>query len=98
MPTSPKQQRTEWLWPKQLCRIRHRTRRGKNAMRSTAPTELTPPPAVISGLSSAVVRERLARFGPNDPTPVRRGALALEVLALFLNPLVVILLVASLVS
>jgi Mg2+-importing ATPase len=67
-------------------------------MRSTAPTELTPPPAVISGLSSAVVRERLARFGPNDPTPVRRGALALEVLALFLNPLVVILLVASLVS
>jgi len=67
-------------------------------MRSTAPTELTPPPVVISGLSSAVARERLARFGPNDPTPVRRGAVALELLALFLNPLVVILLVASLVS
>jgi Mg2+-importing ATPase len=52
----------------------------------------------MSGLSSAVAQERLARLGPNDPTPVRRGAVALELLALFLNPLVVILLVASLVS
>jgi Mg2+-importing ATPase len=77
------------------------TRHAKNAMDmlNTAPTELTlPTMAVIPGLSSTEARERLARFGPNDPTAVRRGALALEVLALFLNPLVVILLVASLVS
>jgi hypothetical protein len=35
---------------------------------------------------------------PSDPTPVRRSALALEILILFANPLVVILLFASLVS
>jgi len=62
-------------------------------------TELAPPTAAIPArLSSAEARERLARFGPNDPTAVRRGALALELLTLFLNPLVVILLVASMVS
>ena len=62
-------------------------------------TELAPPTAAIpAGLSSAEARERLARFGPNDPTAVRRGSLALELLTLFLNPLVVILLVASMVS
>ena len=62
-------------------------------------TELAPPTAAIPArLSSAEARERLARFGPNGPTAVRRGALALELLTLFLNPLVVILLVASMVS
>jgi len=50
------------------------------------------------GLTSQQAAERLARFGPNDPAPVRRGALALEILLLFLNPLVVILLVAALIS
>ncbi|MDE3111249.1 MAG: HAD-IC family P-type ATPase, partial [Acidobacteriota bacterium] len=50
------------------------------------------------GLTSDEAAERLARFGPNDPTPVRRGALAIEILLLFLNPLVVILLVAALIS
>ena len=68
-------------------------------MLNAAPPELAPPtPALPAGLSSAEARKRLARFGPNDPTPVRRGALALELLTLFLNPLVIILLVASLVS
>ena len=50
------------------------------------------------GLTSEQAAERLAQFGPNDPTPVRRGALAIEILLLFLNPLVVILLVAALIS
>jgi len=50
------------------------------------------------GLTSDQAAEQLDRFGPNDPTPVRRGALALEILLLFLNPLVVILLVAALIS
>lgn len=54
--------------------------------------------ALWPGLTSDEAAERLARFGPNDPTPVRRGALALEILQLFLNPLVVILLVAALIS
>lgn len=50
------------------------------------------------GLTSSAAAERLARFGPNDPAPVRRGALIVEILLLFLNPLVVILLVAALIS
>jgi P-type Mg2+ transporter len=55
-------------------------------------------PPAWPGLTSQQAAERLAQFGPNDPTPVRRGALAIEVLLLFLNPLVVILLVAALIS
>jgi P-type Mg2+ transporter len=54
--------------------------------------------AVPVGLSSAEVAERLAQFGSNDPTPVKRGAAIGELITLLLNPLVVILLVASLVS
>lgn len=48
-----------------------------------------------AGLSSREAQELLTRYGPNDPTPVHRGALAMELLVLFLNPLVIILLVAS---
>jgi Mg2+-importing ATPase len=55
-------------------------------------------PAAWPGLTSDQAAERLAQFGPNDPTPVRRCALAIEILLLFLNPLVVILLVAALIS
>ncbi len=55
-------------------------------------------PVPWPGLNSEQAAERLARFGPNDPAPVRRGALAVEILLLFLNPLVVILLVAALIS
>ncbi|HVB87232.1 MAG TPA: magnesium-translocating P-type ATPase [Candidatus Dormibacteraeota bacterium] len=50
------------------------------------------------GLNSEQAAERLTQFGPNDPNPARRGALAIEILLLFLNPLVVILLVAALIS
>jgi len=59
-----------------------------------------PAPSVAfpSGLTSAEAAERLAQYGPNDPTPVKHGAAVLELLALFLNPLVIILLVASLIS
>jgi P-type Mg2+ transporter len=53
---------------------------------------------VAAGLSSAEAEKRLAQYGPNEPTPARRGALALELLVLFLNPLVIILLLASTVS
>jgi P-type Mg2+ transporter len=51
----------------------------------------TPP----AGLTSREAQSLLSEFGPNDPTPVRRGAIAGELLVLFLNPLVIILLVAS---
>jgi Mg2+-importing ATPase len=50
------------------------------------------------GLTSREANERLDKFGPNDPAPVRRGALIQELLSLFLNPLVVLLLIAGVVS
>jgi P-type Mg2+ transporter len=52
----------------------------------------------LVGLSSQDAAKQLAKYGLNDPTPMRRGAFAVELLFLFLNPLVIILLVASVVS
>ncbi len=51
-----------------------------------------------AGLSTAEARHRLAKFGPNEPAPPRRGAAFGEFLTFLANPLVVILLVASVVS
>ena len=53
---------------------------------------------VLRGLSSQEAAERLSKYGPNDPAPVKRGAAVIELLLLFVNPLVVILLIASVVS
>ena len=50
------------------------------------------------GLTSQEAAARLTEYGPNDPTSTRRGAFAFELLHLFLNPLVIILLVASAIS
>jgi Mg2+-importing ATPase len=50
------------------------------------------------GLSSQEAAERLSKYGPNDPAPVKRGAAVIELLLLFVNPLIVILLIASVVS
>jgi P-type Mg2+ transporter len=55
-------------------------------------------PAPLRGLTAAEASERLRRFGPNDPAPHRRGAFFRELLLLFVNPLVVILLIASILS
>ncbi|MGB0037077.1 MAG: magnesium-translocating P-type ATPase [Candidatus Acidiferrales bacterium] len=54
--------------------------------------------ATARGLSSQEAAALLSQFGPNEPTPVRHGTAILELLILFLNPLVIILLVAGLVS
>src|SRR6516164_6383279 len=54
--------------------------------------------APLRGLTAAEASERLREFGPNDPAPRRRGALFQELLLLFVNPLVVILLIASILS
>lgn len=51
-----------------------------------------------AGLTSEQAAERLAQFGPNEPSPERRSSRVLQLLTLFLNPLVVILLIASIVS
>jgi Mg2+-importing ATPase len=54
--------------------------------------------AAPPGLTNEEAARRLRDFGPNDPTPRRHGELAFELLVLFVNPLVVILLVASVLS
>jgi P-type Mg2+ transporter len=56
------------------------------------------PPGVARGLSSQEASARLSQYGPNEPAPVKHGAALFELLVLFLNPLVIILLIASLVS
>src|SRR5712691_6188755 len=60
------------------------------------PSEI--PPASPAGLSTQEAAQRLAQFGPNEPVQSRRAAAISELLALFLNPLVIILLVSSVVS
>lgn len=50
------------------------------------------------GLTSAEAATRLSEYGLNDPVTVRHGATLIEFLLLFLNPLVIILLVASVIS
>jgi len=57
-----------------------------------------PQPSGWRSLTSQEAVDRLSQYGPNDPTPVKRDAAVVELLLLFLNPLVIILLVASLVS
>ena len=53
---------------------------------------------MLRGLTEAEARRRLREFGPNDPAPRRRGAVLVELALLFVNPLVVILLIACVLS
>lgn len=50
------------------------------------------------GLSSQEAKLRLARFGPNEPASAQHTSAIRQFLRLFLNPLVIILLLASIVS
>jgi Mg2+-importing ATPase len=50
------------------------------------------------GLSGVEARRRLNEIGPNEPSSTRRSAGTVQFLRLFLNPLVAILLIASLIS
>jgi len=54
--------------------------------------------ATIAGLTSEEAAKRLQQCGLNDPAPQRRGSVVRDVLRLFLNPLVLILLIAASVS
>jgi P-type Mg2+ transporter len=54
--------------------------------------------AGITGLTSQEAEARLQQFGPNDPAPPRRRSVILDLLRLFLNPLVMILLIAAALS
>jgi P-type Mg2+ transporter len=51
-----------------------------------------------SGLTSEEARRRLAQVGPNEPAPPRGSAGLVRIFLFFVNPLVIILLIASLVS
>jgi Mg2+-importing ATPase len=51
-----------------------------------------------AGLTSQEAEARLKQFGPNDPAPPKRHSAVVDFLRLFLNPLVLILLIAALLS
>ena len=51
-----------------------------------------------NGLTSERARARLSQFGPNEPVSSRRTSGLVQILFLFVNPLAIILLVASAVS
>ena len=59
----------------------------------TATKRVLPP-----GLSSDDAARRFEQYGPNEPAKAKRGATIVELVFLFLNPLVIILLIASLAS
>ncbi len=55
-------------------------------------------PGNLTGLSADEARARLAQFGPNDPAPQGHRSGLHQILLLIANPLIIILLVASVVS
>jgi Mg2+-importing ATPase len=71
---------------------------GMIAISSSLQENADHPMTASSGLTGKEADERLSQYGPNDPTPVPRGVLVRELLILFLNPLVIILLFASFAS
>jgi Mg2+-importing ATPase len=59
---------------------------------------MTKPVPSVQGLTSREAETRLAELGLNEPSPSRNRSALVQFLALFLNPLVLILLIASAVS
>ena len=51
-----------------------------------------------AGLSTTEARQRLVQYGPNEPVASRRTSGLVQILFLFINPLAIILLVASAIS
>ena len=60
----------------------------------TAPEPLTS----MIGLTNQEAGQRLAEFGPNEPVSARRSSGLTQILFLFINPLAIILLIASGIS
>ena len=54
--------------------------------------------STVAGLDSAAARARMAEYGPNDAAAEKHQPLALQFLARFRNPLILILLAASALS
>lgn len=65
---------------------------------SASAQDVSSPSVNLASLTAQEAEARLSEFGPNDPASTRHGAFAFELLHLFLNPLVIILLVASVIS
>jgi P-type Mg2+ transporter len=63
---------------------------------TVAPPEKPVPEGL--GLTTLEAKAQLAKFGPNEQAPPKRAAGLIQVLLLFANPLVIILLIASAVS
>ena len=59
---------------------------------------VSPSASLRSGLTSAEAARRLAQYGPNDPAPKKQRSHLVELLLQFANPLVAILLLASIAS
>jgi magnesium-transporting ATPase (P-type) len=51
-----------------------------------------------AGLSTSEARQRLSEVGPNEPVSSHRKSSVVQILLLFVNPLAIILLVASAIS
>ena len=66
-----------------------------NSISSAAAASDAPP---LRGLTSDEAERRIAQFGPNELRPAKRGSAVVQILQLFANPLVVILLLAAGVS
>ncbi|MEW6131226.1 MAG: magnesium-translocating P-type ATPase [Acidobacteriota bacterium] len=52
----------------------------------------------VEGLSRQEARQRLLKFGANEPVAIRRATPLIQLLRFFMNPLVIVLLIASAIS
>lgn len=64
----------------------------------TASTTSVLPNSTSTGLSSEEARQRLRSYGPNDPVAKEQSGVIRQFLRFFANPLIVILLLASVIS
>ena len=70
-----------------------------NAMQQSPQAPSTKAPIDAgAGLTTTEARLRLSKIGPNEPVSSRRTSGLVQILFLFVNPLAVILLVASAIS
>jgi Mg2+-importing ATPase len=69
-----------------------------SAIQRYRPLEAEQLPGGASGLTSGQAEQAFAQYGPNDPTPTHRYPGVKDLLLLFLNPLIIILLIAGIVS